>query len=98
MYVFFKKNSAVTFLIFLLFSIYNYSSTWKQLLLIINKNLIVLNGSFIYKNATLKQGDILELPFGKCFALGLKTRNYKQHIKKLKNVTYRFFKKKKKTK
>ena len=93
---FLKKNSAVTFLIFLLFAIYNYSSTWKQLLLIINKNLIVLNGSFIYKNATLKQGDILELPFGKCFALGLKTRNYKQHIKKLKNVTYRFFKKKKK--
>ena len=92
---FLKKNSSVTFLIFLLFSIYNYSSTWKQILMIIGKNLIVHNGSFIYKNVTIKQGDIIELPFGKCFFLKNKSKTYNQHVKKLKNVTYKFFKKKK---
>lgn len=92
---FLKKNSAVTFIIFLLFSIYNYASTWKQLLLILSKNLIVHNGTFIYKNTVLKQGDIIELPFGKCFSIKIKNKSYNQHVKKLKKVTYKFFKKKK---
>lgn len=93
---FLKKNSGVTFLIFLLFSIYNYSATWKQILSIINKNLIVYNGSFVYKNITPKKGDIIELPFGKSFAKKIEGKQYNYHVKKLKNVTYKFFKKKKK--
>lgn len=93
---FLKKNSAVTGLIYLLFCVYNYSSTWKQLILIISKNLIVYNGKFIYENITLKQGDIIELPFGKCFFTKIKNKNYNNEIKKLKRITYKFFKNKKK--
>lgn len=90
---FLKKNSNVKFLIYILFTVFNYISTWKQILLIISKNLIVYNGEFIYNNITIKQGDIIELPFGKCFLTKIKKKkSYNEHVKKLKNVTYKFFK------
>ena len=93
---FLKKNSFIKFLIFLLFNIYTFTSTWKQILLLLKKNLIVYNGRFVYSNITIQTGDIIELPFGACLhsKIPSKTKNYKIHVQKLKKITYKFFKKK----
>lgn len=93
---FLTKNSSITFLIFLLFSFYTFISSYKQILLLFKKNLIVYNGDFLYTNINMQVGDIIELPFGSSLANSAKKTLGYAHNKRLKKLTYKFLKNKKK--
>lgn len=53
--------------------------SWRQMILLIKNQLIVINGCFFFANSTIKWGDIIELPFYR-----------KKKIKKIKNSKYTF--------
>lgn len=87
-------NSNQSFLIFLMFSLYGFISSWKQLTVLFTKNLIVYNKSYIYKNKELKVGDIIEFPFGYSLINIKKKFNLNKKIFKIKKETYKFLKRK----
>lgn len=88
-------NSNQSFLIFLMFSLYGFISSWKQLTTLFTKNLIVYNNSHIYKNKELKIGDIIEFPFGYSLINVKQKINLNKKIFKIKKETYKFLKRKK---
>lgn len=88
-------NANSSFLIFLIFSLYSFVASWKQLIILFKKNLIVYNNSYIYKNNNLKVGDIVEFPFGYAIINTKKKFNLKNKIFKIKKETYKFLKRKK---
>lgn len=53
--------------------------SWRQMLLLISNQLIVINGQFYFENVIIKWGDIIELPFYK-----------RKKSKKIKNSKYTF--------
>jgi hypothetical protein len=53
--------------------------SWRQMLLLISNQLIVINGQFYFENVIIKWGDIIELPFYK-----------RKKSKKIKNAKYTF--------
>lgn len=59
-----KNTSLITFLFYILLTSYGVRCTWKQLLLLIDKQLIVYNGVYLNSSVNLQKGDIIELPFG----------------------------------
>lgn len=87
-------NSNQSFLIFLMFSLFSFIASWKQLSILFKKNLIVYNGCFIYKNNNLKIGDIIEFPFGYALINIKKKFNLNKKISKIKKETYKFLKRK----
>lgn len=62
---FVSTNHTASYLLFIIFNSYGLLVSWKQLLLLMWKQIIVINGEFVHKDKQLKTGDIIELPFGK---------------------------------
>ena len=88
-------NSYYSFLIILIFSIYGFIASWKQVITLFKKNLIVHNSSHIYLNKELSIGDIIEFPFGYNLTIVKKLINTKHKIIKIKKETYKFLKRRK---
>ena len=88
-------NSYYSFLIILIFSIYGFIASWKQVITLFKKNLIVHNSSHIYLNKELSIGDIIEFPFGYNLTTVKKLINTKHKIIKIKKETYKFLKRRK---
>ena len=63
--------------------------SWRQMILLITNQLIVINGCFFFENVVIKWGDIIELPFYK--------RKKKRKIKKSKYIFRKIVRRAKRT-
>lgn len=90
--VFRLKTKFVQLLLCVFFISYYSILSWKQLLLVINHNLIIINSVSISKELlNVKKGDIIELPYGLNYR-AFNSHKYNNIVKNSKKTVYKLYK------